>query len=172
MSYRFRIETERLFATEELQPILLEAKLLDSAIEAMERWTVFRVETPTPLSKATTEEVFFDEILERLHWDDSLMQRSKSPDWSIEVQYRPGVTDNIGRSAEEALALLGIDDSRVASGQLWCIDGTVDRVCVEQIALNLLANELIQRVDIRDWSETIAWNRFSSGASTHNGLTR
>ena len=162
MSYRFRIETERLFATEETHPTLVKAQsLVGAVIEAIECWNVFRVETMVPLDQSTVEEVFFDEILERLYWDDSLRQRLNSPDWTIEVQYRSGVTDNIGRSAEDALKLLGIEDSRVASGQLWLIYGTLNRTCVEQIALNLLANELIQRVDIRDWSETITWNRFS-----------
>ena len=126
MSHRFRIETQKVFFMDEVHPILLEAKsLLGADIEAIEEWNVFRIEVGTPLNSSTVEEVFVDPILERLYWEDGLMDRHQRPDWIIEIQYRPGVTDNIGRSAEDALRVLGIKDSRVATGRLWLIDGAL-----------------------------------------------
>ena len=73
-------------------------------------------------------------------------------DWLIEVGLRPGVTDNVGRTAREALALLltrspGIDEKVYASRQ-YLICGDLDRDGAEHIAKDLLANELIQHFEI------------------------
>ncbi|MCX5903902.1 MAG: AIR synthase-related protein [Proteobacteria bacterium] len=73
-------------------------------------------------------------------------------DWLIEVGLRPGVTDNVGRTAREALALLlnrspSIDEKVYASRQ-YLICGDLDRAGAEHIAKDLLANELIQHFEI------------------------
>ncbi len=73
-------------------------------------------------------------------------------DWLIEVGLRPGVTDNVGRTALEALALLlgrnpGSDEKVYASRQ-YLICGDLDRNGAERIARDLLANELIQHFEM------------------------
>ncbi len=73
-------------------------------------------------------------------------------DWIIEVGFRPGVTDNEGRTAARTLSMVldSRDDSiQVYTSRQFLITGDMDRTQAEYIARNLLANELIQRFDIK-----------------------
>jgi phosphoribosylformylglycinamidine synthase len=84
-------------------------------------------------------------------------------DWLIEVGFRPGVTDNVGKTAAEAIALLTGKQVRVYTSRQYAITGIRDvsapslltRGDAERIASELLANDLIQRheiIDGRVWS--------------------
>ena len=84
-------------------------------------------------------------------------------DWLIEVGYRPGVTDNVGKTAAEAIALLTGKPVRVYTSRQYAITGIRDRCNLdlltrgdaERIASELLANDLIQRheiIDGRTWN--------------------
>ncbi len=91
-------------------------------------------------------------------------KRDFSWDWLIECGFRPGVTDNEGRTAREALELVlgrkpGLDQGVYTSTQ-YCIKGELTYDQVKKLAKGLLANDLIQRTTIvsRDtlgevWSE-------------------
>ena len=75
-------------------------------------------------------------------------------DWAIEVGYKPGVTDNVGRTARESVEILldrrlGPTDG-VYTSVLYLIEGTLTREQAERIATGLLANTLIQRFEIKD----------------------
>ena len=79
-------------------------------------------------------------------------------DWLIEVGFRPGVTDNVGKTAGEAISLLTGKTVRAYTSRQYVIRAVRDR-CVldaltradaERIASELLANDLIQRYDILD----------------------
>ncbi len=80
-------------------------------------------------------------------------------DWMIEVGYRPGVTDNVGKTAREALALLFGKSPKaffpVHTSRQYAVRGSLRREEVEKIATDLLANELIERFVIVDGKE---WN--------------
>ena len=162
MAYTFRIETQLMIPTQSSARLLREARTyLGVSLSDLILFKVFRIATETKPTKSAIEEVFVDPIMETVHWTDELKSLSIQPSWTIEVQYRPGVTDNVARSAEEALSLVGINDATVATGHLWLVVGDVTRVDVERVALELLANSLIQKVDIRDWAETVQWSRFT-----------
>jgi phosphoribosylformylglycinamidine synthase II len=88
-------------------------------------------------------------------------------DWLIEVGYRPGVTDNVGKTATEAIALLTGNTVRVYTSRQYAITGIRDRGSLdlltrgdaERIASELLSNDLIQRneiIDGRTWNPTQA----------------
>ena len=70
-------------------------------------------------------------------------------DWAIEVGYKPGVTDNVGRTAREAVELLlqrkFTSEEGVYTSILYLLKGNLDRRQAETIATGLLANTLIQR---------------------------
>ncbi|HQB29216.1 MAG TPA: AIR synthase-related protein [Syntrophales bacterium] len=74
-------------------------------------------------------------------------------DWIIEVGFRPGVTDNVGRTAGEALALLygtpRRKDLRVYTSRKYMLGGSLTRSDAERIASGILANDLIQHYEIR-----------------------
>ena len=75
-------------------------------------------------------------------------------DWAIEVGYKPGVTDNVGRTAREAVEFLlrrkFISAEGVYTSVLYLIQGKLTRVQAECIATGLLANTLIQRFEVKD----------------------
>jgi phosphoribosylformylglycinamidine synthase len=73
-------------------------------------------------------------------------------DWLIEVGFRPGVTDNEGRTAASALELMlghKLDrNEAVYTSTQFLIRGNLSKADVETIAKKALANELIQRFTI------------------------
>ena len=156
-----RLETHLTIPTNANDRLLQEAdNYLGISIGRLEKLKVFRMMLPSATSVQILEEVFVDPIMEKSYWTDELSSRNSLPNWTVEIQYRPGVTDNVARSAEEALALMGIENSRVATGIFWLIYGDCVRSDVEKFALELLANDLIQKVDVRSYEETIHWKRF------------
>ncbi len=68
-------------------------------------------------------------------------------DWLIEVGLRPGVTDNVGKTAGEAIALLTGKKVSVYTSRQYAING-INQGDAKRIARELLANDLIQRYDI------------------------
>ncbi len=91
------------------------------------------------------EEVLRDTVVQEASIDDPL---DIPYDWLIEVGFRPGVTDNIGRTAREAVErTLGIrftPEEGVYTRKLYFIEGDISRAEAEAIARDLLANDLIQ----------------------------
>jgi len=74
-------------------------------------------------------------------------------DWLIEVGFRPGVTDNVGKTAREAIKLLlgGDVESReigVYTSRQYLISGKITGDDAGRIASGLLANDLIERHQI------------------------
>ncbi len=75
---------------------------------------------------------------------------AKNFDWLIEVGFRPGVTDNVGKTAREAITLL-LGDSlgerkiSVYTSRQYLVSGPISRADAQNIASGLLANDLIER---------------------------
>ncbi|MFO7817280.1 MAG: AIR synthase-related protein [Thermodesulfobacteriota bacterium] len=97
---------------------------------------------------------------EALH-DPVLHNVSRKPlardfDWIVEVGFRPGVTDNEGRTAQSTLRMLpGLDAGRypdlaVYTAEQYLITGTLNKEETHRICRGLLANELIQRFECRN----------------------
>jgi phosphoribosylformylglycinamidine synthase subunit PurSL len=75
---------------------------------------------------------------------------AKNFDWLIEVGFRPGVTDNVGKTAREAITLLLGDQIggrriTVYTSRQYLISGKISQNDAEKIAAGLLANDLIER---------------------------
>ena len=79
-------------------------------------------------------------------------------DWIVEVDFKPGVTDNEGRTAREALGLLldGTTVPAVYSGVQYRIFGRLERNQVHRIAEDFFANTLIQRIRIASRAEFLS----------------
>jgi phosphoribosylformylglycinamidine synthase len=94
---------------------------------------------------------FFDPVIHEFSIGKPLGQDF---DWVIEVGYKPGVTDNVGRTAREAVELLRERKFKSAEGVytsiLYLIKGRLTREQAERIATGLLANTLIQRFEVKD----------------------
>ncbi len=105
--------------------------------------------------KKIAEGPFVDPIIQQYTIDKPL---ALDFDWIIEVGFRPGVTDNVGRTSREAIALvLGIglkEEEKVYTSKQCLIKGDLTYEEVEKIATGILANELIQQcaiVNKTDW---------------------
>jgi phosphoribosylformylglycinamidine synthase len=92
---------------------------------------------------------FSDPITQVYAIDQPLAQ---SFDWLIEVGFRPGVTDNVGKTAREAIELrLGVtlnEEERVYTSMQYLIRGNVKKPEAEKICTGLLVNPLIQRSEV------------------------
>ncbi len=76
--------------------------------------------------------------------------------WLLEVGFKPGVTDNEGRTARDTVALvLGKDKEsiNVYTSMQYRIYGDISKETITHIAKDLLANELIQRFEILSLEE-------------------
>ena len=80
--------------------------------------------------------------------------------WLIEIGFRPGVTDNVGKTARQGIeAVLGrhlAPEEAVYTSRQYLLTGRLTRDEVERVASDLLANSLIQRWEVRsieDWAE-------------------
>ncbi|MCH7781239.1 MAG: phosphoribosylformylglycinamidine synthase, partial [Acidobacteria bacterium] len=77
----------------------------------------------------------------------------------VGVGYKPGVTDPVGRSAkvavEDTLGRSLGEDAAVYCSRLYLLAG-VDSVQARRIAEDLLANPVIQTIDVAGWREWLA----------------
>ena len=117
------------------------------------------------LIQGLTQELVQTVVDRELLFDPVLHQVSFSPlaedfDWIIQVGFKPGVTDNEGRVAEESLKTgLGSDlqeEPNVYTAAQYLIQGNISRDDAEKIASEFLANQLIEQYKIKsadEWSE-------------------
>lgn len=76
-------------------------------------------------------------------------------DWALEIGFLPGVTDNIGGTTSEILALVASNDDNdhiCYSSRLYLIKGNADRSQIEELSATL-SNKLIQRISIKSKEE-------------------
>ncbi|MCX5861917.1 MAG: AIR synthase-related protein [Deltaproteobacteria bacterium] len=92
-----------------------------------------------------SEEVFRDPVIQEASIDRPL---NIPFDWLVAVGFRPGVTDNVARTAREAIErTLGIrfrPGEGVYSRKLYFIKGHISRQEADTVARDMLANDLIQ----------------------------
>ena len=66
-------------------------------------------------------------------------------DWTLEVQFKPGVTDAVGDSAVKGITDLGITGvTGVRTGHKYWLTGNLNAQQLETIARRLLMNDVIQ----------------------------
>ena len=108
------------------------------------------------------KDIFVDTVLETLHLQPYPLPvyQGASPSHIVEVGFRPGVTDNVARSAEEALGLCSDINITVATAKLYYLFGTETKEQAEQIATTLLGNTLIHNIQIWSAEEFVARDRF------------
>jgi phosphoribosylformylglycinamidine synthase len=81
-------------------------------------------------------------------------------DWMLEIGFKPGVTDNVGRTARGALKdVVGRDlewEEQVYTSIQYFLSGNLSREDVEHLGKDLLANTLIQTIDVFSKEEWLA----------------
>jgi phosphoribosylformylglycinamidine synthase len=122
-------------------------------VERVRYVDVFTVDAP--LSPQELESAgracFLDPVAQEMAVDRPL---GGDCDFAVAVSFRPGVTDNVGRTAREALALF-LDrplpeGAAVYTSRHYLLWGPLSREQAERIGRELLANALIQNVAVLD----------------------
>ena len=131
---------------------------------ALDVYTLDAELTPAELA-ALAGEPLCDPVVQRSSVDAPLAVGDDDFDWAIEVALKPGVTDNVGRTAGETVELVCGRRLRQPEAvyharqvRLW---GALDRTAVERIAAELLANPLIQRSRVLDRAAFAAGGGFA-----------
>jgi phosphoribosylformylglycinamidine synthase II len=97
-------------------------------------------------------------------------------DFAVEVGFRPGVTDNVGRTAREAVEYLTgrpfADGEGVYYAVQYLLKGKLSAADVEKVATGLLCNTLIQRYSILPAPEFVARRGFPAHVPKVTGQTR
>ena len=69
--------------------------------------------------------------------------------WTVEVRFKPGVTDAVGDSVVKGIRDLGISGiSAAQTGKKYWMCGDLERDAIKAISQSLLANEVIQTFTI------------------------
>ncbi len=109
----------------------------------------------------------FDQLALDVWWDQVLQQRDwPLSHWVVEREYHPGMTDNLGRTALEALEICArrkLSKTQVSSGQAYLFSGeTLGREEIEAVTSTLISNSLIHRHRVYSGSEFSNYARFES----------
>jgi phosphoribosylformylglycinamidine synthase II len=95
--------------------------------------------------------LFADPVIQEFSLDSP---HARDYDWIIEVGFRPGVTDNVGRTSMEAIRdMLKKPVRGIHTSRQYVIRGDITREDADRIASGFLANRLIERWDIRHFSD-------------------
>jgi phosphoribosylformylglycinamidine synthase len=121
------------------------------SVRTIDVYTVDALLTEDNLEKAAAEP-FCDPVIQFYTID---APAAKDFDFLIEVGYRPGVTDNIGRTAREAIEYITGTPFKAGEGVYtsvqYLLKGSLAHVDAETIATGLLCNTLIQRYQVIEY---------------------
>ncbi|RLA63368.1 MAG: phosphoribosylformylglycinamidine synthase [Epsilonproteobacteria bacterium] len=156
-----RIEVRFLETLGHLEKRCLEAReFLHVPLEAMEQVNFYLLKSNNLEISEDVKETFFDSLIQELYLDEVEYKFGKTPSFVAEVSFRPGVTDNPGHAAKEALAVLDIN-AEVASGSLYFMFGDLTSDQADLVAKDLLGNDLIQKIEIYETKDFYKSKRFS-----------
>ncbi len=186
MFARIEVAQHPEFADPTAQGFLRRLKLAHPELRQKVRWArwvdVYWLDLPMSreeLIPAITE-VFWDRVLQWLFTGNlipsaagkhggilDLMEAAPNRPgkfWALERRFRPGVTDNIGRTALEAFEIVSrrkFPEGRAASGSLLLLEGPrLDEDSLAVIARDLLCNELIETWTLLTEPELVKSDRF------------
>ena len=124
---------------------------LSIPVESVRTLSVFTLDMELPgeeLEMVATGP-FLDPIIQEYGIDRPLAYNF---DWLVEVGFKPGVTDNVGKTAKEAIEWrLGRklrEEEKVYTSTQYLIRGNLKRKDLEKICTDLLGNPLVQRFDL------------------------
>lgn len=99
------------------------------------------------------DDAFVDPVVHRGLLDEAT---PTDADWIVEVGYKPGVTDNVGRTAKEVVeAMAGRafeNGEAVYNSKMYFLKGKLSEDDVHRIAVDILANVLINRYSLKNRS--------------------
>ncbi|NJD91759.1 MAG: phosphoribosylformylglycinamidine synthase, partial [Geobacter sp.] len=137
-------------------------KIAVSSVTTVDVYTV-DARISAALLEAAAAGPFSDPVMQKYTID---APQAAGFDFAVEVGFRPGVTDNVGRTAREAVEYLAGKSFAPGEGVYHAVQylfkGNLDRAGVEKIATELLCNTLIQRYTILSAAEFAAAGGFAA----------
>jgi phosphoribosylformylglycinamidine synthase subunit PurSL len=122
---------------------------LDVGVHVVDVYTVDAPLEPEALDLLKSD-AFIDPVLQRAFVGEPAVFDA---DWVIEVGYKPGVTDNVGRTAKEVIEAISghalREDEAVYTSRMYFFQG-LDRKDVTGVAEGVLANTLINHYSVKD----------------------
>jgi phosphoribosylformylglycinamidine synthase len=125
---------------------------------------------PAEEAKAWGERVFCDPVLQEIHHAHQPEFRAGGggtihPSYVVQVRFLPGVTDNQGRTATEAVHLLSAwgreHGVSVFTGKAVYFYGDLSLAEVEKVAAEVIANPLIEEIRVLPWADYFVAGRFA-----------
>jgi phosphoribosylformylglycinamidine synthase subunit PurSL len=125
-------------------------------VRSIDVYTVDMELSASELEKAAAGP-FCDPVIQNYDIDRPM---AKDFDFLVEVGFRPGVTDNVGRTAREAIEYITARPSQAGEGVYasvqYLFSGNLTVAGMEKIATGLLCNTLIQRYQVLDHATFMA----------------
>ena len=160
---KIRFEIENMISDHTIQKWIRDANdIFRLDITNIEKTSFYLVETANTNHDQlidTGKKVFVDPLIQTLNYDDNTQKPDAS--YIVEITFRPGVTDNPAYSAEDAFKMIGVT-AKIASGHFYTISGQVNKQDIEKLAYDMMANTLIQKIDIYTAEEFQNRNRFEN----------
>ena len=125
-------------------------------VRSIDVYTVDMELSASELEKAAAGP-FCDPVIQNYAIDRPM---AKDFDFLVEVGFRPGVTDNVGRTAREAIEYITARPFQAGEGVYasvqYLFSGNLTTAGMERIATGLLCNTLIQRYQVLDHTTFMA----------------
>lgn len=159
MSYKSRLEVSEKIENNEFTSLIEEINsIYGTRIKVIRKLFLYQTKSNVPLDyKYFT--TFYDPISQSIN--SSEYEIDKRFKYIIEVNYKPGVTDNVGHTASEALEIMGAK-VQVFSGYLYLLDGNLTKTQADSIASEYFGNNLIQSIQTYDNISFNKLNRFNN----------
>ena len=149
-------------------------------IRGLRSATVYTVRSDLPdeLLRAFAAEVLTDPVLSFYTIDEPAAARLPPFAWAVEVSFKPGVTDNVGHTAAEVLAMLvrrsgrmPSEEYRVCKSVLYFVDADLAREEVGRIGREILYNDLIEEAEVASSGEYFKRGGFQAKGKEAGALT-
>ncbi len=98
------------------------------------------------LADAIVEDTLVHPLPDEGNWGGAALGGSNGPEQLLNVLFKPGVTDNVGHTAAEALDRLGLLVQRVATCRKYWINGDAEANDLDRLSSRVLANDAIEQV--------------------------
>jgi phosphoribosylformylglycinamidine synthase subunit PurSL len=137
-------------AGEKLKSRLLSEFKKEITVHVVDVYTVDAPLAPDVVEKLKND-AFIDPILQNGYVDNPVFFDA---DWIIEVGFKPGVTDNVGRTAREVIEAITNkpfgDEEGVYTSKMYFLKGPLSSEDIKAISEGILANPLINRYVYKD----------------------
>lgn len=126
-------------------------------------------EIPETEARLWGDRVLCDPVLQEFTFTGAAEFRTASgaltPTFVVQVRFLPGVTDNVGRTATEAVSLLSgwarENGVSVYTGKAVYFYGDLSRAEVERVAGEIIGNPLIEELRVLPWADYYVPERFA-----------